>query len=534
MYSDEAPSNSIAQIQIDFEEINDLVQILGLNDNDEGRALGYIRLATTNGRRYWYASDSYVLGRLEGIAEPNDLDILLPPRLFIGADAIRSMTNEFTLYLCELDSGHRYFILRGDLGEISGPYHFGPYPNVDGIMADADGRPTDFTVEATVLAEAVDSTCYGWNWLPHVDDSGQPLLLFARSYEGIYVSSRWNVGRPTTILLAGEPPHRTIETLVNASKLHDILRRFEGEVRISFGDDPSAPIKFTDGSLTAILMPIRSGIEEFRRHVESMISEVFGPEVLTRDDDGDYQLKPDGVPVWARLGGDDPVMLRVFATVAADIAISPELLKEINELNTNLTFAKVNWERNIVTVSSDLVAETLDAEELYIAFSRVRQIASDMSDVIITMFGGRGVNNDAERWAAYRNTVIVAELYPEARLHLNGPDSIEDWPFVNDVYVITAHNPLGIIRSLEDNRSANMELAMEIARAGGRYCAAIGESRDGDHSEPGFATWNLDFDQVLSLARHFRQEAFFRITSDEFALFDTSDASLADIAPRRV
>ena len=533
MFTNEPPPYAILKIDLDFEEIDDLARLIGMNDLDENRALGNIRLVTRNGRRYWYATDSYVLGRLEGRPDSSELDILLPTRLFIGASTLRSTSNDFELYVNETDNGTRFCTLRGDLGEILGPHIEGNYPPLDELMGEADSRPTDFQIEARLLAEAVNSTGYGWDWLPKVHEDEVPLLAFARSDEGIWVSSRWNVGQATTIFLAGEPAHRTIETTVNAAKFHDILRRFDEEVRISFGQDSTSPIRFSDGQFTALLMPIKQGMELRRRHVESTISEVFGIDALNRDDVGDYQLQAIGVPVWARLMDVSPTTLRVFATVAAEIENSPELLNEINEINAKLTYAKIDWDNNFVTVSSDLVAETVDAEELFTAFSRVRQIGDEMSDVIITRFGGRGINGDAERWANYRNTVVVAELYPESRLYLNGSSAIEDWPFTKEVYVITAHNPLGITRSDEENRSANLDLAMEIARAGGRYCAALGESRDGGHGEAGFATWNLDFDEVLSLARKFRQEAVFRVTTDEFTLIDAADGSITDISQRR-
>ena len=51
-------------------------------------------------------------------------------------------------------------------------------------------------------------------------------------------------------------------------------------------------------------------------------------------------------------------------------------------------------EHTILT-PKDLVADTLGAEELDTAYSRVRQIAVEMNDVITTMFGGRGGNSDA-------------------------------------------------------------------------------------------------------------------------------------------
>ena len=533
MFSNEPPANAIFQIPIDFDEINELMRLIGLNDDDESQPIGNIRLTATGGKRYWHTTDSYRLGRITGLDDPNEFDLLLPPRIFNRAHLLRSTTNDYVLYLNEFDDGSRYFTLRGDLGEILGPYPRGPFPQIDELMLGIDGRTPDFTVNAELLAEAVSSTGYGWDTLPKIDDTDVPLIEFARSNEGLWMSSRWNAGMPTTVLLAGPTPQRTIQSSVNASYLLSILRRIEGDVDIAFGPESSDPISFTDGTFTGVLMPIRRGLERHRPHVESVISDVFGPEALTQDEIGDYQIRATGVPVWGRMIDVQPPTLRVLATVAAEIENSPELLHEINEINTNLTFAKVDWDNNFVTVSSDLVAETLDAEELDTAYSRVRQIAVEMSEVIIAMFGGRGVNSDAERWNAYRNTIVAAELYPEQKLFLNGPNAIEDWPFINDVFVITAHNPLGIQRSPEDNRKANRELATEIIRCGGRYCAAVGESRDGNYGEPGFVVWNLSMDDAVYLGRRFRQEAIFMASAEEFHLVDMRDGSIELISSRR-
>ena len=101
------------------------------------------------------------------------------------------------------------------------------------------------------------------------------------------------------------------------------------------------------------------------------------------------------------------------------------------------------------------------------------------------------------------------------------------------MFVITAHNPLGIQRSADDNNKANQELATEIVRCGGRYCAAVGESRDGDYGEPGFVVWNLSLDDAIYLGRRFRQEAIFMASENEFRLIDLSDGSIEEISTRR-
>ena len=146
--------------------------------------------------------------------------------------------------------------------------------------------------------------------------------------------------------------------------------------------------------------------------------------------------------------------------------------------------------------------------------------------------GGRDLNRDAERWSAYLQTEISAELAPEARTVLSGPDAVTSWPFSRPVHVITGCNPHNLVRDADTNAAANRALGVELVRRDARFCACDGASRDGEHVEQGYLVWNLDLDTVRELADQFRQEAVFELTDDELRLVHVRTGEVTT-APRR-
>ena len=350
--------------------------------------------------------------------------------------------------------------------------------------------------------------------------------------EGVWVGIAWPVEGPSRLRLFAERSQLTEPKPVYAAQLDDLLRLFDDVVELSFGEWDGDILSLADGRFLAGLMPRRTRLEQIRLEAEAVIRRVFGPDALERDGDGDYQLKTHGVPVWARLLDGDPVTLEVFATVATDLESSPELLAELNDINASLRFVKVVAADAMVTAEADLVAESLDADELFTAFSRVNHVAENTSGLIVSMFGGRDLNRDAERWSAYLQTEISAELAPEARTVLSGPDAVASWPFSRPVHVITGCNPHNLVREDDTNAAANRALGAELVRRDARFCACDGASRDGEHVEQGYLVWNLDLDTVRELADQFRQEAVFELTDDELRLVHVRTGEVTT-APRR-
>lgn len=520
----------VVKVQVTSEEWGLAEKLAPITAPWENGAIGHLRLTGDGERRCWLATDNARVVRVVGDAEAATFELSIPPRLTVLAQQVCRDLPATELCLLELDDGARILRVRGDVGEVMVPASVGRYPDADAYLDELAVRGFDLEVDRRLLVGALRAV--GIRPEPLGEGETPPPLTFGVDDDGAWLKVPWPRRGPTLISVPGATSQPCAPKLLDLRLLGELVEVFEdGDevLRVSFGQYPEAPVLVAAGRTQVALMPLRSDAD---RRVEEVIERVFGPDALILDGDGDYQLKTAGVPVWARLLGGDPPALRVFATVAADVECSPELLRELNDYNSSLRFLRVEWSNDIVTAAADLVADSLDPDELFTAFSRVDHVAENIGPMIVSVFGGRDLNNDAERWAAYLHTDIVAAVMPEAFTYLNGADAVEPWPFSRPVHVITAHNPYNLVRSASENAEANRRLAVELARLDARFCSCAGEARDVDYVEQGFLVWNLELDTIRRVAEQFRQEAVFELTDEELRLVHVASGS-ATAAPRR-
>ena len=125
--------------------------------------------------------------------------------------------------------------------------------------------------------------------------------------------------------------------------------------------------------------------------------------------------------------------------------------------------------------------------------------------------GGAGSEADVELGKGYDRTLYdvhlpggtVTLMVRRAPLGNSGP--IRD----RRLAIVTAHNPGHERPGDEANRAANERLRAEIERREWTWCAAVGYSPERNHEEPSFAVLDVREDEVLELARQFRQRAIF-------------------------
>ena len=288
-----------------------------------------------------------------------------------------------------------------------------------------------------------------------------------------------------------------------------------GDVTVTIPDDEERAIRIRQSELSVYIMP-RSESDMTRSAVEEVLEECFGPDVLRPDADGDYGLSIYGVPVYARLIEGQPSSLKVFAQVVTEIDSSAELLEELNALNAAYDFVKVVLHGAVLAVEGDLVADTLDAPELTTLYDRIRYVANELGPALTAMYGGIGVERgDTTRWSTYTRTAVLTELRPGQIVDLSGPNAVEEWPFPGEIHVITAWNPFGRFRTVEQNDEQNALLAADVVRAGGTALRAEGRSLDVDYGEPSLLVWGLDTATVIEIAAAYDQEAVFRIDADQ-------------------
>jgi hypothetical protein len=82
-------------------------------------------------------------------------------------------------------------------------------------------------------------------------------------------------------------------------------------------------------------------------------------------------------------------MVRVFAPILHEIEKTPELVDQLNEMNSDSYFARFYWTDDQVICSVDLVAESLDVEEISNALDAVAFYADQFDDALKERFGGK-------------------------------------------------------------------------------------------------------------------------------------------------
>jgi hypothetical protein len=152
-------------------------------------------------------------------------------------------------------------------------------------------------------------------------------------------------------------------------------------------------------------MPSR--LEMLRPFVEKLLAEGFGVPRVEPDVRGGYWLPPGRELFYLRPVDRDPPTLQVWAVVLRDVELSMELLVALNDINRQVSFAHVVFDDGRVLAVSDLMVETLEAENLAVVCSTVGGIAVAQGPRLQERFGGASTAADAreaperEVWTGY-------------------------------------------------------------------------------------------------------------------------------------
>jgi hypothetical protein len=85
-----------------------------------------------------------------------------------------------------------------------------------------------------------------------------------------------------------------------------------------------------------------------KAYVESLLEDLTEAEKVRPDHDGDYPIKYRSAQYYVRvLDGREPVV-QIFAVAVADVKGTDSLMRDLNEINTQLRFCRAFWVRDQV------------------------------------------------------------------------------------------------------------------------------------------------------------------------------------------
>ena len=131
-------------------------------------------------------------------------------------------------------------------------------------------------------------------------------------------------------------------------------------------------------------------IEVLRPFVEQTLARYLGLEKVQVWEDGTIPIRAGSTVVNVRLveGEGDKPLLQVYSPLVHEIERTPALLERLNEMNTQMAFTRAFWANRQVILAMDLLAETLDEEQVSHACSYVSLAADHWDEALKKDFGG--------------------------------------------------------------------------------------------------------------------------------------------------
>jgi len=125
-----------------------------------------------------------------------------------------------------------------------------------------------------------------------------------------------------------------------------------------------------------------------RARVEALCRHYLGVDELAVDADGDIPVRigESGLYYVSLLDGEPP-LVRVHTRLLRDVEASPELLERLNEMNRGIVSARVFWQDGSIVAATEVVAATIDQDELDHVCRAVR-VLTEWTDELHDRFGG--------------------------------------------------------------------------------------------------------------------------------------------------
>jgi hypothetical protein len=505
-----------ARFDVAVDELRDLSALMSLfAETDERNPLAHVLVSSNQGRRVWLMGDGTTYAALRSTDPARDHDVMLPRRLI---DFAATGTEDVEFIVGTDHAGQRTASVSVD----STAFTTELVHEIDQRLYQVLDIPDEIAATATVDARSLSALLQIASAAPTEYEPGDaPLFWIEADHGRLTIDITWEHLGESVYEVRGSGTGRARTAGVPMALRHAFLV-LEGDVEIRFTAHPDGPITLIGADRVIRTWPVATTCERLRGHVEELLGDAFGSMSLHRDADGDYPLRRHGIPIYARLVDGPPVSVQIFGVLLDDVEPSDALMRELNELNGSVSHARILCVGRQVLAEADLVAHTLDTDELLTSARSIARIANELVPPLAAFYGGTAPDPEQARWADYRTTMIKAELWPGEEHLVSGPSAFTDWRLPDDVFVLTAWNPQGVLRSRHDNDRATDTMAAEIIARGGAFVRALGFSEDG-YSEPGFLVWNLDREDAVALGRTFQQDAIFAVTADEVSLISCRD-----------
>ena len=107
------------------------------------------------------------------------------------------------------------------------------------------------------------------------------------------------------------------------------------------------------------------------------------------DRDGDLPVQFEGAQFFVRVVGNTDPWVQVFAVAVADLEPTPDLMVRLNEINTELRFARAFHVGSQVLIESEIWADDVNPANFHHACRNVAGATDAYATGILDAFGGK-------------------------------------------------------------------------------------------------------------------------------------------------
>lgn len=125
------------------------------------------------------------------------------------------------------------------------------------------------------------------------------------------------------------------------------------------------------------------------------------------DHDGDIPVVLDGAEFYVRVAGVSDPWVQVFSIALADVEPTLELMARLNDINTQLRFARAFHVQEQVLIEAEIWAEDVNPANFHHACRNVANATDAYAEALREAFGGRPAFEESKTEGYERTTLPV-------------------------------------------------------------------------------------------------------------------------------
>jgi len=129
--------------------------------------------------------------------------------------------------------------------------------------------------------------------------------------------------------------------------------------------------------------------EVIRPFIEKTLAQWLEADAVRPSDKGEYLFRRGSAEICVRIDEGAQTAVSVYSVILRNVKKSARLLDVINAINADIDFARVFWMEKAVVLVTELLASTLDAEQLRAACELVARLADELDTRLKKKFGGK-------------------------------------------------------------------------------------------------------------------------------------------------